>query len=447
MPEAEWGFRRMRIERGKPEGDCGIGKEQAMIRFLKYMKGYLRVRVWGFSPERFMNLCSNKGILLWDIVREGDVYYMNITLKGFWEIRPIAKKTGTRVAILERYGLPFFLPRLLKRKMFVLGLVLAVVFWTVSSFFIWDINLNGNYQITDDVFQDFLKGNQVRIGMRRDDLDIQELEKQIRRQFPQITWASVRLDGTKLLIDIKENDAPIATREHAVDEKHSMGGAQDATGTDLVAEYNGRVVSIIVRSGVPKVAIGDTVEKGTVMVEGKVPVYNEDATVREYSYVDADADIVLEHASEFTASLPFDHTEKRYTGREKSSHYIKLGDRSWALPENRPFLVYDSVIKESRPLMLERLSVPAFWGTVTYREYQNVEYKYTAEEAKVHLNQKLMDFLAELEEKGVQIIEKDVKIETGNDVWVLKGQFLVQEPVGASVRTERIEVEKTEKNE
>lgn len=441
------GFRRMRIERGKPEGDCGIGKEQAMIRFLKYMKGYLRVRVWGFSPERFMNLCSNKGILLWDIVREGDVYYMNITLKGFWEIRPIAKKTGARVAILERYGLPFFLPRLLKRKMFVLGLVLAVVFWTVSSFFIWDINLNGNYQITDDVFQNFLKENQVRIGMRRDELDIQELEKQIRRQFPQITWASARLDGTKLLIDIKENDAPIATREHAVDEKHSMGGAQDAPGTDLVAEYNGRVVSIIVRSGVPKVAIGDTVEKGTVMVEGKVPVYNEDATVREYSYVDADADIVLEHASEFTASLPFDHTEKRYTGREKSSHYIKLGDRSWALPENRPFLVYDSVIKESRPLMLERLSVPAFWGTVTYREYQNVEYKYTAEEAKDHLNQKLMDFLAELEEKGVQIIEKDVKIETGNDAWVLKGQFLVQEPVGASVRTERIEVEKTEENE
>ncbi len=441
------GFRRMRIERGKPESDCGIGKEQAMIRFLKYMKGYLRVRVWGFSPERFMNLCSNKGILLWDIVREGDVYYMNITLKGFWEIRPIAKKTGARVAILERYGLPFFLPRLLKRKMFVLGLVLAVVFWTVSSLFIWDIKLNGNYQITDDVFQDFLKENQVRIGMRRDELDIQELEKQIRRQFPQITWASARLDGTKLLIDIKENDAPIATREHAVDEKHSMGGAQDAPGTDLVAEYNGRVVSIIVRSGVPKVAIGDTVEKGTVMVEGKVPVYNEDATVREYSYVDADADIVLEHASEFTASLPFDHTEKRYTGREKSSHYIKLGDRSWALPENRPFLVYDSVIKESRPLMLERLSVPAFWGTVTYREYQNVEYKYTAEEAKDHLNQKLMDFLAELEEKGVQIIEKDVKIETGNDAWVLKGQFLVQEPVGASVRTERIEVEKTEENE
>ena len=98
-----------------------------MVEVLKYIKGYLRIKVWGFSPERFMNLCSNKGILLWDIVREGDVYYMNINLRGFWALKPIVKKTGTRAAILERYGLPFFVPKLLKRKMFVGGLVLAGV--------------------------------------------------------------------------------------------------------------------------------------------------------------------------------------------------------------------------------------------------------------------------------------------------------------------------------
>ena len=425
----------------------GIRKEQAMIRFLKYMKGYLRVRVWGFSPERFMNLCSNKGILLWDIVREGDVYYMNITLKGFWELRPIVKKTGTRVAVLERYGLPFFLPKLLKRKMFVAGLILTIAFWLVSSLFIWDINLSGNYQITEDVFQTFLKQNQVRIGMRQDALDIEELEKQIRRQFPQITWASARLEGTRLLIDIKENDAPI-TMEGGISMEggSSVEKPETTTGTDLVAEYDGRVVSIIVRKGVPKVGIDDTVEKGAILVEGKVPVYNEDTTVREYQYVDADADILLEHGMDFTASLPLTHIEKEYTGREKSSHYIKLGDRSWSLPEGRPFLVYDSVIRESRPLMFERLSVPAFWGTVTYREYQNVEHKYTEEEAKTHLNQKLMDFLAELEEKGVQIIEKDVRIERDANVWVLTGEFLVQEPVGKSTETERIEVGETEEN-
>ena len=404
-----------------------------MIKFLKYIRGYLRVRIWGFSPERFMNLCSNKGILLWDIVREGDVYYMNISLKGFWELRPVLRKTGTRVAVLERYGLPFFLPRLLKRKVFVLGFLLAIAFWTLSSFYIWDIELSGNYQITEDIFESFLKANAVTVGMRRDSLNIEELEKEIRRTFPQITWASAKLSGTKLLIEIKENDAPIVVER-----------PESTSGTDLVAGYDGIIASMIVRSGVPKVAIGDTVEKGTILVEGKVPVYNEDQTVREYYYVDADADILLEHVVTFTESLPMEYIKKEYTGREKKSHYLKIGEKTYKLPETPPFLVYDSLMKESRPLALEKLSIPIFWGEVTNREYQNVEYNYSLEEAKILLNQKLMDFLTDLEEKGVQIIEKDVKIEKSDNAWVVTGNFLVREPVSESMETLKAEQEETD---
>lgn len=399
-----------------------------MIKLLKYLKGYLRIRVSGFSPERFMNLCSNKGILLWDIVREGDVYYMNINLRGFWELRPIVRKTGTRVAVLEKYGLPFFLPRLLKRKAFVLGLILAVAFWILSSSYIWNIELEGNYQITEDVFQSFLKENHVVIGMRKEDLDIQELEKQIRRQFPQVTWASAKLVGTRLQIDIKENDAPIIRDEE-----------EGAKGMDLVAEYDGVVVEMIVRSGVPKVAIGDTVEKGTVLVEGKVPIYNEDATIREYLYVNADADVMLEHTRDYTEELPLDYVEKEYTGREKKSHYVKIGGKTWAMPRKRPFLVYDSLFRESRPLLFEKLSIPVFWGTVTDREYMNVEHAYTEEEAGGLLKQKLMEFLADLDEKGVQIIEKDVRIEKGENSWRIIGEFLVRELAAGALETVRDE--------
>ena len=404
-----------------------------MVELLKYIRGYLRLRVWGFSPERFMNLCSNKGILLWNIVREGDGYCMNVNLRGFWELRPIVRKTGTRVAVLERYGLPFFLPKLVKRKVFVAGLVLTLAFWFFSSDYIWNIEVSGNYQITDDMFQSFLKDNQVSIGMRKDGLDIEELEKEIRRQFPQITWASARLSGTKLLIDIKENDAPILTEEKEVSQ-----------GTDLVAEYDGRVVSIIVRSGVPKVSIGDVVEKGSILVEGRIPIYNEDATIREYSYVDADADIVMEHSASYTEELPFDYVIKEYTGREKKEHYVNIGGKDWKLPGDRPFQVYDSIIRESRPVLFEKLGIPVFWGDVTHREYLNVEHTYTVEEAKVLLNQKLRDFLLGLDEKGVQIIEKNVRIETKDDSWLLEGEFLVQEPAGARRDTERVVMEETE---
>ena len=407
-----------------------------MVEFLKYVRGYLRIRVSGFSPERFMNLCSNKGILLWKIEREGDVYYMNIHLDGFRALRPIVRKTGTKVAVLERCGLPFFLPKLFRRKAFIGGLMLAVAFWMVSSLFIWDIQTSGNYRITDDVFDTFLREQQVTVGMKKSGLDIGALEKEIRRTFPEITWASARLSGTKLLIEIKENDAPISTQQAAAEK-----------GSELVTDYDGTIVAIIVRSGVPKVKVGDAVAKGDVLVAGNVPVYNEDATVREYLYVDADADIWLEHAMSFSARLPFDYIQKEYTGRTKKRFYLRIGNHEWKMPQERPFLVYDSLIRESRPLVFEKLAIPVYQGSYTYREYKNVEHEYTLEQAETLLSEKLRTFLASLEEKGVQIIEKDVKIDTNGGSWVISGQFTVRETVGRSVLIEKSVIGETEIDE
>lgn len=402
-----------------------------MIEILKYMRGYLRIRVSGFSPERFMNLCSNKEILLWDIVRQQEVYEMNISLKSFFRLRPIVRKTGTRVAILKRYGLPFFLPGLLKRKMFLAGFVLTLFFWLWSSAYIWDIELTGNYQITEDVFFRFLKTNQVTEGMQKEELDIEELEKEIRKQFSQITWASARLEGTKLKIDIKENDAPILeTPEQLQEEAQTLG-------QDLVSQYAGVVVSVMVRKGVPKVSVGEEIEAGTVLVEGRVPIYNDDATLREYLYVDADADVVLRHNRKFTARLPLDYIKKEYTGREEKNFYVRLGEKEWKLPQERPFQVYDSLMRESRPLLFQKLSIPVYFGSNTYREYQKVEYRYTKEEAKNLLNQKIAAFIASLEEKGVQIIEKDVKIDTNANAFTVTGELTVQELVGKKVEGSR----------
>ena len=86
-------------------------------------------------------------------------------------------------------------------------------------------------------------------------------------------------------------------------------------------------------------------------------------------------------------------------------------------------------------MALEKLNIPVFWGSVTHREYLNTEHAYTQTEAEELLNQKLMDFLADLEEKGVQIIEKNVRIDKNDTSWVIEGAFLVREPVTGRVET------------
>ena len=39
-----------------------------MLAFLRFLKGYLKLHISGYSPERFMNLCRLNGIILWDII-------------------------------------------------------------------------------------------------------------------------------------------------------------------------------------------------------------------------------------------------------------------------------------------------------------------------------------------------------------------------------------------
>ncbi len=297
------------------------------------------------------------------------------------------------------------------------------------------IELAGNYQITQDAFDDFLEQENITVGLKKSELDIEELEKEIRRAFPQVTWTCAMLSGTRLRIEIKENDVPMP-------EEQAQQGC-----TDLVAEFEGTVVSMIVRSGVPQVAIGDTVEPGTILVAGMVPIYNDDKTVKGYLPVTSDADIMVEHIRTEEFTLPFEYVKKEYTGRTEVRHFLRGWEKEWRLPQERPFLVYDSVIRENRPLLFEKLSIPVYWGDYTYREYLDVEYRYSPEEAQELLNEKLNTFLTSLEEKGVQILEKDVRIDTSGEEWLMYGEFLVQEPAGRSVSAEIPDTGENEVNE
>lgn len=409
-----------------------------MTEWVKRLQGYVKIRVWGFAPQRFINLCSNKGILLWNIEKQEDVYTMCIGLRSFYELRPIARKTS-KGSHIGKIWTTLFVPGMLRRKAFLAGLFLAVAFWLISSLFVWDIQVTGNYQVTDDVFYSFLEQEGIHTGMRRSELNIGELEKQIRRKFSQVTWTSGRLDGTRLVIEVKENDMSVPEV------------VQDAAGAgkDLVAECNGVITDMIVRCGVPKVSIGSEVAKGDILVEGRIPIYAEDGTVREYRPVTPDADIVLEHTGTFQAYLPADYIRKKYTGRQKTFYFIHFGDREWKPEKKMDFLQYDSVLEACPVKALEYLQIPCMVGRITYREYQKTEYYYTVSEAETVLQKKIMDFLETLDEKGVQIISKDVKIETKRAGWTAHGELLLREAAVSLVdsRAEDTGAEDLDRNE
>lgn len=73
-----------------------------------YLKGYVRIRITGYSPERFLNACRYKNIYIWDLKRVCGSYEMNLTIDGFRRLKEIVRKTGTKVCIIRAVVFLFF---------------------------------------------------------------------------------------------------------------------------------------------------------------------------------------------------------------------------------------------------------------------------------------------------------------------------------------------------
>lgn len=400
-----------------------------MVRVVKFLKGYVRIRVWGYSPERFMNLCCNHDILLWDIVNHGDYYTMCVSIRGFFQLKSCLKKTRTRTAVEKRVGLPFYLPKVRKRKIFSIGFVACFLFLFVMSRFLWAIDIVGNQAVTDDVFLEFLEQNGIAAGMPRNKIVGHVLEEKIREQFDVITWTSVQIDGTKLLIQVRENEHPGGVK------KDENAG----TGSSLCAGADGTIIKMITRSGVPLKKPGDVVQKGDIIVEGRVPIYNEDGTVREFHYCDADADIFIRYTYPINERLSKSYLAREYTGRVKKKYFLRTLNKEYRMAQGQPFPYSDSVMEENQLHIFGNLYLPLFTGSVTYREYLPTELSYSKEEAGELLSQRLYRIVHSLEEKGVQIIQKDVKIVTDTKNYILKGNFTV---ISAAVESVPMEQEK-----
>ena len=160
-----------------------------LISWFRWLGGYVRIRLRGYSPERFLNLCRARNIEIWELKSSGLSYEMNVSIRDFWKLKPLRKKARAHVEILERHGLPFFLYRNRSRKMFPAGILLCAVFLYVMSLFIWNIHIEGNYSRTTDVILDYLETEQVVHGMRKSQVDCKEIQSMLRIEFPDIVGA------------------------------------------------------------------------------------------------------------------------------------------------------------------------------------------------------------------------------------------------------------------
>ena len=109
--------------------------------------------------ERFINACNYRKIKIWDLSASDGSYEMNLWVKDFKKLRHISRKTSTKITIVKKYGLPFYLFDHRRRKLFFAGILAATVLLLIMSGYIWDIEILGTHTQTEEVIRTFLKEN------------------------------------------------------------------------------------------------------------------------------------------------------------------------------------------------------------------------------------------------------------------------------------------------
>ena len=396
------------------------------MRWLKqHYTGYVRVRLTGRSPERFFNLCRSSKILLWNIACEKEEYRFFLLLPDFYRIRPFARKAGVRVRIQEKLGLPFFLYRNRKRKMFAVGAASFFLLLFVLSRFIWNISFSGNLLFTDDMLTGQLREIGVCYGMPKRGVDCDRIEEELRSRCPRIVWVSAHVSGTRLQIRIRENETAdgIPLREESP--------------RNLVAETAGTVVSILVRAGKAAVQPGDEVEKGQILVEGMLPVTNDSGEVERTLFVRADADIRLRTTKIYREWVPHFQTVRSYTGKKQRGFRLRAGAVDiLAMPPLAGKRNWDLTGVSRQIVLFGDFFLPVWTEAITAREYEKVERKRTKTELNDLTKAVHERKLQKLTEKGVQIIENDVKILDNSTGWTICGSMIVEESAGIGQKLE-----------
>ena len=396
------------------------------MRWLKqHYTGYVRVRLTGRSPERFFNLCRSSKILLWNIACEKEEYRFFLLLPDFYRIRPFARKAGVRVRIQEKLGLPFFLYRNRKRKLFAVGAASFFLLLFVLSRFIWNISFSGNLLFTDDMLTGQLREIGVCYGMPKRGVACDRIEEDLRSRCSRIVWVSAHVSGTRLQIRIRENETAdgIPLREESP--------------RNLVAETAGTVVSILVRAGKAVVQPGDEVEKGQILVEGMLPVTNDSGEVERTLFVRADADIRLRTTKIYREWVPHFQTVRSYTGKMQRGFRLRAGAVDiLAMPPLAGKQNWDLTGVSRQIVLFGDFFLPVWTEAITAREYEKVERKRTKTELNDLTKAVHERKLQKLTEKGVQIIENDVKILDNSNGWIICGSMTVEEEAGTGQKLE-----------
>ncbi|OUN13578.1 sporulation protein YqfD [Flavonifractor sp. An9] len=396
-----------------------------LLRLVNALRGSVRLEVEGAFPERFLNLCAQRGILFWNVEwMETTRLRLTVTRRGSRQAAALGERTLCIVTPAGRKGMPYFLARFRKRYAFWVGMGLSMAAVCVLSSFVLTIEVKGNTNVPTAQILTELRRQGLGIGTFGPGLDERTVGNKVLLQLPQLSWLSINLYGTRAEVLVRE----------AVEAPELVDAQEYGS---VVARASGIVTRVEALTGEAVVKVGDTVLEGETLISGTVhlegPAYSDKPEIGQIQ-VRASGRVYARTWRTMAAQLPLEAQVKRYTGEEANRWSVTaLGRRTDFFGKGGiSFDRYDKISHTWTLTLPGGEEMPLAVQRETCRAYELETLAVEPDAAEAMLKERLLEALEEAVGEG-EIVSTEFAVETENGMLTVTLQAECREEIGTFV--------------
>lgn len=327
-----------------------------LLEIIRFFRGSVDFTASGKFPERFMNITAKNGVNIWNPVPEKNAISASMYLSDYKKIRTLARKSRVKTRITAKHGLPFIANRYKARTGLFAGAVFGIILCIFLSNFIWSVKISGTEEISNTYLESLLEDNGISVGVWKNNLDVDQIERNIQRKCGDVRWMSINITGSLVTVEVKETykKPKFDTSKNPCNVKAKTDGV-----ITKIEAYNGKPV----------------VTKGSGVVNGQLLVSGLDETKQgNMRYLRASAKVYADVAEKRTFTVP-----KKITYSYATDNYVdrKNFEFLWLdFPCNLAFENYDNFVSSvhSENLFINDVVLPVGIKVRSDRELVTDEY-------------------------------------------------------------------------
>ena len=274
-----------------------------LLKIFYFLKGYVIIETEGGNFARFINICTARGIRLWNVTYGR----ASVWRSDFKKLRPAAKKAGVRIKIVKKCSFYHRYIRCGGWFAFVCAALFMLLLY-ISSQYVWDISIEGCGEDTAQQVYEQAERIGLRVGVRKSRLpDGNTMHDEILYNVDGINWVWVYLEGTHARIAVSE-DIPAPVIE------------DNTSPCNISARCDGILSFVSAKGGRAVLAKGDRVKAGDIIISGIMPGGEKAAP---YETV-AEGEVFAQTVHIKSCSYPLYKTYTRDTGAELTRYSLRL---------------------------------------------------------------------------------------------------------------------------